>query len=64
MITTQEEPDEQGDSSSRSESENANSDDEEKTPVFTGDGVKRLGTVSAESFVMIALVARARIPEL
>ena len=42
MITTQEEPDEQGDSSSRSESENANSDDEEKTPVFTGDGVKRL----------------------
>ena len=41
MITTQEEPD---DSSSGLESENANSEDEEKTPVFTGDGTKRLIT--------------------
>ena len=44
ITTTHEEADEQGESSSRSEEENANTDEEEKTPVFTdnGQGVKTL----------------------
>lgn len=44
ITTTHEEADEQGESSSRSEDENANSDEEEKTPIFNdnGQGVKTL----------------------
>lgn len=44
ITTTHEEADEQGESSSRSEDENADSDEEEKTPIFNdnGQGVKTL----------------------
>ena len=44
ITTTNEEADEQVESTSRSEDENADSDEEEKTPVFNdnGKGIKTL----------------------